>query len=334
MSAPKIFFGAGLFNKNHGYNSADDIKPWLEPLLESKDIISGIDSAVAYQECEEWLGQIKLGSQYGFSIDTKLSGGGHPALVATKENVIAQAKESLSKIGIEQFGILYLHAPDARVPVEEMLSGFDALYKEGVFKHFGLANHSAAQIEEIVKACKANNFVLPSFFQGSYNPIARLPEDELLPVLRKHNITFVAYSPMAGSFLAKPAQSFRDDPESFQGRWNKESFLGKIHHFLYSRPLTLQTLDKWHEIAEAEGISGAEMAYRWVAYHSALTKDDGMVIGATTIEQWKSNLEGIQKGPLSPHAAAKIDALWTPELKAGSFLDHFQTIQALTISPM
>lgn len=192
MGALKIFFGAGLFSKDQGFKSAEDVRSWLDALVESKNIISGIDSAVAYRECEEWLGQPKAGSQYGFPIATKLTGGAHPALVAAKDKVIAQAKESLSKLGVEELDILFLHAPDVRVPFEKTLSGFDALYNEGLFKHFGLANHTAEQVEEVVKICKEKSFVLPSVFQGSYNPIARLPEETLLPVLRKHNISFAA----------------------------------------------------------------------------------------------------------------------------------------------
>lgn len=219
-----------------------------------------------------------------------------------------------------------------RVPLEETLSGFDALYKEGVFKHFGLANHTAEQVEDVVKVCKDNSFVLPTVFQGSYNPLARLPEDQLLPVLRKHNISFVAYSPLAGGFFAKTSEQFRD-PDSLQGRWHESGFLGKVYQFLYNKPLPLQALDTWHEIAAAEGISGPEMAYRWVAYNSALTKNDGMVVGATTIDQWKSNLAAIQKGPLSAETAAKIDALWTPELKAMGTLDNWVAVRAVMAGP-
>lgn len=227
-----------------------------------------------------------------------------------------------------------MHGPDARVPLKETLSGFDAAYKEGIFKHWGLSNHTAEQVEEVMKVGKANNFVLPTVFQGSYNPIARLPEDELLPVLRKHGISFVAYSPMAGGFLAKKPEQFVDHPDTLQGRWNEATFLGKVYHSLYNKPLPLQALEQWHNIAAAEGISGAEMAYRWVAYNSALTKEDGMVVGATNMEQWKSNVEAIKKGPLSLETAAKINVLWTPELKAIGTLDNFQAVNALKLAPL
>jgi len=202
-----------------------------------------------------------------------------------------------------------MHSPDTRVPLEETISGFDALYKEGTIKRFGLSNYTPEQVEDAVKVCHDKGLVLPSVFQGSYSAVARLAEDELLPVLRKHGIAFYAYSPIAGGFLAKTPQNFRN--ESFQGRWERPNFLGKCYHLMYNRPTALEALAKWHEIAEAEGVSAAEMAFRWVVHNLALegSLGDGIVVGASTTEQWKSSLAATQKGPLSPEAAAKIDAL-------------------------
>lgn len=83
---------------------------------------------------------------------------------------------------------------------------------------------------------------------------------------------------------------------------------------MFNTPNALEALDKWHEIAQAEGISAVEMAYRWVVHNSTLdgSLGDGVVIGASTTEQWKENLAAIQKGPLSSEAIANIDALWGP----------------------
>lgn len=102
MSMMRIDFGAGVFMPDLGFESADDVRPWLDLLLESKDIANGLDSAVAYGECEEWLGQLNVGSQYGFAVSTKLPGGVHPTQVSNKENILAQARHSLSKVGVKQ----------------------------------------------------------------------------------------------------------------------------------------------------------------------------------------------------------------------------------------
>ena len=218
-----------------------------------------------------------------------------------------------------------MHTPDTRVPVEETLSGIDALYKEGTIKRFGLSNYFPEQIEEVIEVCKKKGFILPSVFEGSYNAVARLAEDKLLSILRKNNISFWAYSPIAGGFLTKTTQQFRD--QSFEGRWHKDRFLGKCYQQMYNKPEALEALDKWHEIAAAEGIAPVEMAYRWVVHNSVLDGDlgDAIIIGASTTEQWKSNLVAIQKGPLSAETAAKIDALWPP-LRAGSTYCNWEVV--------
>lgn len=159
---------------------------------------------------------------------------------------------------LKQVDVLILHCPDARVPLKETLAGVNALHQQGLFKRFGLSNHTAVEIEEVIKTCNENSFVLPSVFEGSYSAVARLAEDEILPLLRKNNIAFYAYSPIAGGFLAKTSQQFRD--QSFEGRWDRNCFLGQVYQHLYNRPSSLEALDKWHDIAKAEGISAVEMA--------------------------------------------------------------------------
>ena len=98
MAAPKLVFGAGLFTKDHGFNSNEDVKPWLDVLLDNKakGLVNEIDTAAAYQQSEGYLGELKFPSL--FEIGTKVFGGAHPAQPPTKDAVITQAKDSLSKV--------------------------------------------------------------------------------------------------------------------------------------------------------------------------------------------------------------------------------------------
>ncbi len=59
-------------------------------------------------------------------------------------------------------------------------------------------------------------------------------------------------------------------------------------------------------------MSKAALAYRWVAYNSALSGGygDGMIIGATKPEQLDQTLESIQAGPLPDAAVRRIDKVW------------------------
>jgi aflatoxin B1 aldehyde reductase len=87
--------------------------------------------------------------------------------------------------------IYYLHAPDRSVPLEETAEAINDLYERKSFKLFGLSNFTAEEVERIYNICKANNYVLPSVYQGNYNPITRKNESELFPLLKNLGIGWV-----------------------------------------------------------------------------------------------------------------------------------------------
>lgn len=63
---------------------------------------------------------------------------------------------------------------------------------------------------------------------------------------------------------------------------------------------------------DGEGVSRAELAYRSVAYHSALNRDrdDAVIIGAGSQGQLKETLNGIENWPLGDKACAGILDVW------------------------
>lgn len=200
------------------------------------------------------------------------------------------------------------------------------LYKQGAFKRLGLSNFSADDVEEVVKVSKENNWVVPSVYQGNYSAVARRTETEIFPTLRKHNIAFYAYSPIAGGFLSK-SKAELTDPE---GRFGKAGALAQIYNGMYNRPSFVEALGVWEEIAKEEGITKAELAYRWIVYHSKLDAalGDAVIIGARNQEQFRETMAGIKKGPLSDKAAKKIDGIWE-SVKAEASLDNVEMLRNL-----
>jgi len=212
------------------------------------------------------------------------------------------------------------------VSFKDTLSGVNELYKQGAFKRLGLSNFSADDVEEVVKVSKENNWVVPSVYQGNYSAVARRTETEIFPTLRKHNIAFYAYSPIAGGFLSK-SKAELTDPE---GRFGKAGALAQIYNGMYNRPSFVEALGVWEEIAKEEGITKAELAYRWIVYHSKLDAalGDAVIIGARNQEQFRETMAGIKKGPLSDKAAKKIDGIWE-SVKAEASLDNVEMLRNL-----
>ena len=183
------------------------------------------------------------------------------------------------------------------------------MYQAGKFKRFGLSNYLADEIEEVVRICRQNNHVLPSVYQGNYSAVARRTEAEIMPTLRKHNISFYAYSPIAGGFLTKDVAKFIAGGE---GRWDPKSMIGGMYHTLYNKPAMLEGLKLWEKISKDSGIPKAELAYRWVAYNSALKAElgDGVIFGSRNAEQLKQTIAALKKGPLTAEVAGQIDEVW------------------------
>jgi aryl-alcohol dehydrogenase-like predicted oxidoreductase len=127
----------------------------------------------------------------------------------------------LEKLKIKQIDIFYIHAPDRSLTLDKWVPTVQKLYEEGVFKRFGISNFAPEEVQDLHAYCKKNNLVLPIVYQGNYSAIARNPEKSLFPVLRALNISFYAYSPLAGGFLTKTRQGLIEGVG--QGKWAKNS---------------------------------------------------------------------------------------------------------------
>lgn len=221
-----------------------------------------------------------------------------------------------------QVDVYYIHAPDRRIPFEDTLAGINELYKAGAFRRFGLSNFLPADVEEVIRICKINDWVIPTVYQGSYNAVQQTMKDELLPVLRKFGISYFAYSPSGGGFLAKKPEQLQGG--AGEGRWDPKDFVGELYHRLYvNNERTMSALGKWNELAASQGVPGIELAYRWVVHNSVLdgTLGDAVIVGVRTEQQLRDTLSAINKGPLTEDVVKNTEEIWE-SIKGGSFLDN------------
>jgi pyridoxine 4-dehydrogenase len=116
---------------------------------------------------------------------------GHPAYL------IAQAKGSLRKLGIEQLDLWQLHRIDPRVPRDEQFGAVRRLLDDGIIRHAGLSEVSVADIE-------AARRVFPvATVQNRYNLVDRSSEDVLV-YCAANNMGFIPWFPLAAGKLTRP----------------------------------------------------------------------------------------------------------------------------------
>jgi len=299
-SAPAIVFGAaGIFSND--IETRDGLFSTLE-----KHHVKEIDTAIIYNRSEEVLGQI--GAPKKFIISTKAPGFAPGKL--SKQSVLEGIDTSLKLLGVSRVDIYYLHSPDPTVPLEETLSAIQEIYEAGKFKRFGISNFRPADVQKVYDIQAAQKGVLPTVFQGNYNAVARHIESDLFPLLHKLKISFYAYSPIAGGFLVKNSAQLRIKDD--EGRFGPNARTGEMYTTMYGKQSLYKALDEWGAIAKDAGISKAALSYRWIAFHSALTKENGdaIIVGASKVAQLEESLTAIEEGPLDEKIAERADNIW------------------------
>ena len=53
-----------------------------------------------------------------------------------------------------------------------------------------------------------------------------------------------------------------------------------------------------------------ELSLRWLAHHSILQEQDGIILGASKVAQISKNVAQIKNGPLDDEVAKELSELW------------------------
>jgi aryl-alcohol dehydrogenase-like predicted oxidoreductase len=84
----------------------------------------------------------------------------------------------------------------------------------------------------------------------------------------------------------------------------------------YHKPAIFTASQKIQDAAKAHNLSGHAVALRWCIHHSALSGEhgDAIIVGASSVDQLKENLEVCDAGPLPEEVVQTIDGIW-PEVR-------------------
>ncbi|ERF75058.1 hypothetical protein EPUS_04840 [Endocarpon pusillum Z07020] len=239
---------------------------------------------------------------HSFAISTKAPGFSPGSLAADK--IESNCNASLAALKLQKMDIFYFHGPDRQTPLEEQCRAADKLYREGKFKRFGVCNLRADEVVKIHQICSDKGYVLPSVYQGGFNPLQRRAEFELLPLLRKLEMNYYAFSPLGGGYFSKPVDELRDPPKGT--RMDEMTVFKNI----YINETSLELLGKLTKVCERHGIKVKEATLRWYMHHGPLGDEDGVILGASNVEQMEENLNACENGPLPEEVVESFEDMW------------------------
>ncbi len=264
-----------------------------------------LDTAYVYNngDTERYLGDI-LPELDGYYLATKV----HPRITGKldRKTILMELDESLSRMKRDRIELLYFHFPDGKTPIDEALETIAELHEQGKIKELGLSNYPAWQVVDIAYKCDRIGCPRPTVYQGMYNALCRNVEPELFPAIRSLNMRFYAFNPLAGGMLTGKHHHFEDAPEP--GRFARL----KSYRDRYWKQSYFDALDEIRRACEEEGIPMVDAAYRWLCNHSELNaeKGDGILLGASKINQMTQNMEAAKKGALPQSILDAMDDAW------------------------
>ncbi len=198
---------------------------------------------------------------------------------------------SLKRLQTDYIDLYQMHWPDTVVPIEESLRAFEELIKEGKVRYIGTSNDTAAGLSEATLT--AHYTSLPRFesIQNNFSVLNPRFFDELAAVCKKHSVSLLPYSPIAGGVLSgKYNQSFvpQDVRFSLYMKASEIRVRNQAKRFLNEK--TLAATADFLKIAKEAGMSPVTLA---VAYSKHFDFVASTIIGARKKEQLKESLDAL-----------------------------------------
>jgi len=202
----------------------------------------------------------------------------------SKDNLERQLNTSLANLQRSSVDIFYLHCPDYETPILETLDKCEELWRREKFNYLGISNFSIEQMKEVLDICDKNMLTIPKYYQGMYNLISRKVE-EIFPLLDEYNIQFWGYNPLAGGLLTgKYSKKVYEETENSRFKDNK------IYQNIFWKDEIINNLEDFFKLTNP-----TEKSIQWLLKYSKLKENDKIIIGVSTLEQLKSNINIINK---------------------------------------
>jgi aryl-alcohol dehydrogenase-like predicted oxidoreductase len=164
--------------------------------------------------------------------------------------------------------------------VLDTLGGF---IKEGKIKHIGLSNETPWGIMRFLEESKYNHLPRIKTIQNPYSLLNRLFETGSAEICFRENVGLLAYSPMAFGVLSGKFLTGEKHPNARINLFPQYS--------RYNSEQCTEATKLYQEIARKNGLSLTELSLAFIEQQSFVTST---IIGATTMEQLKENIDTIQ----------------------------------------
>lgn len=114
-------------------------------------------------------------------------------------DVIKAAERSLKRLQTEWIDLYLIHSPNPEIALRETMEAMEKLVDQNLVRFIGVSNFDVAEMEE-ARTCLSKNDIAAN--QVEYSLPERRVEKDVLPHCAWHQITLMAYTPLATGRLS------------------------------------------------------------------------------------------------------------------------------------
>ena len=187
---------------------------------------------------------------------------------------------------VNSFGRLgYNHKKDEDEwnKIEDVLSELQKYIKMGKIRYVGLSNETPWGVNKFLQLSKEFNLPRMMSIQNPYSLLNRSYEIGLAEISIRDEVGCLAYSPLASGYLTGKYRN---------GNLPKGSRIERDGDFWtrYQKPNMEKAVEEYYKISKKYNVNFAQMSVKFCEIQPFMTS---VIIGATTIEQLKENIESV-----------------------------------------
>ncbi|MBW8911663.1 MAG: aldo/keto reductase [Sphingomonas sp.] len=201
----------------------------------------------------------------------------------SRYHIMDAVKASLKRLQLDHIDLYQAHGVDFMTPIEETMEALDTLVRHGHVRYIGVSNWAAWQIAKANGISARLNLARFASLQAHYTVAGRDPERELVPMLRSEGMGMMVWGPLAGGLLSGKFALGENIPG--------ETRRSGVDFPPVDRDRASRLIDAMRSIAEAKGVSVAQIALAWLLHQPVVTS---VIVGAKRMDQLTDNIASTQ----------------------------------------
>lgn len=235
----------------------DHFKAALDAGINFFDTADMYSTGVSEEITGHWLSEmaaredIVIATKVNFPMGNAQNRGG-----LSRKHILEACDASLKRLQTDFIDLYQIHRFDFTTPIEETLEALDSLVRAGKVRYLGASSMAAWQFQKMLNLQKQNNWHSFVSMQNHYNLVYREEEREMIPLCIDQGVGIIPWSPIARGFLAGSRK--KDVQPTTRAKTDRYA------KGMYAAEDDFNTLDAVLQVANAHGVSGAQVACAWL----------------------------------------------------------------------